>query len=180
MSGIATRYANALMALVRQKGIHEKVMADLGAVQKILRDNSDVQSYFHNPLVSPDQKTTVVEKSFKDKGLHEEVTGLLTLLAKRNRMMEFDGIVEAFARALDNESGVTRGVVRAARPLSPEALKGLEEKITTALKKKIHLTFKEDPKILGGVIAEVGGWTFDDSIETHLKKMNEELNRRSH
>jgi F-type H+-transporting ATPase subunit delta len=47
------------------------------------------------------------------------------------------------------------------------------------LNKKIILTYKEDPTLLGGVVAQVGGWTFDDSIETHLIKMNEELNRRA-
>jgi F-type H+-transporting ATPase subunit delta len=29
-------------------------------------------------------------------------------------------------------------------------------------------------------LVEVGGWTFDDSIETHLKRMNAELNRGAH
>ena len=33
---------------------------------------------------------------------------------------------------------------------------------------------------MGGMVAQVGGFTFDDSLETHLTRMSEELNRRSH
>jgi F-type H+-transporting ATPase subunit delta len=180
MSEVSRRYANALLSLVRQKGVHDKVLGELAAIQKIFQADESIESYFQNPLISPDQKTTVIKAAFSGKGLQEEVTGLLTLLAERGRLGRFDEIVAAFRESLDAEGGLTRGTVRAARPLSPEAMKNLEGKITTVLNKKIQLTFKEDPKILGGVIAEVGGWTFDDSIETHLKKMNEELNRRAH
>src|SRR5437868_4697254 len=66
-----------------------------------------------------------------------------------------------------------------AQALSTDAKKSLETKISGVLKKKIVLTFQQDPKLLGGVVADVGGWTFDDSIDTHLKKLNEELNRRA-
>lgn len=180
MSEVSRRYANALLSLVRQKGVHEKVLGELLAIQKIFQADSSVQAYFQNPLISPDQKTAAIKAAFSDKGLQEEVTGLLRLLAERGRLGRFDEIVLAFRESLDADGGLTRGTVRAARPLSPEAMKNLETKITSVLNKKIQLTFKEDPKILGGVIAEVGGWTFDDSIETHLKKMNEELNRRAH
>lgn len=180
MSDVSRRYAKALMSLVRQKGVHTKVLNELTGIQKILNSDETIHSYFHNPLVSPDQKMNTVKTAFSGKGLEEEVTGLLLLLAERNRLSSFDQIVDDFRESLDAEGGLTRGTVRAARPLTDEAMKNLEAKITSVLNKKIQLTFKEDPKILGGVIAEVGGWTFDDSIETHLKKMNEELNRRDH
>jgi F-type H+-transporting ATPase subunit delta len=46
--------------------------------------------------------------------------------------------------------------------------------------KKVILEYKEDASLLGGLIAEVGSLTFDDSLETQLRTMNEELKRRAH
>jgi F-type H+-transporting ATPase subunit delta len=80
---------------------------------------------------------------------------------------------------MDIEEGVTRGVVRSAQALNDDAKKEIENKINKVLNKKIVLTYEQDPKLLGGVVAQVGGWTFDDSLDTHLKKLNEELNRRA-
>ena len=75
---------------------------------------------------------------------------------------------------------MTRGTVKSAKPLSEDAKKDLESRINKILNKKIILTYKEESTLLGGVVAQVGGWTFDDSIETHLTKLNEDLNRRAH
>ena len=58
--------------------------------------------------------------------------------------------------------------------------KRIEETVSAVTKKKVILNFTVDPKLLGGMTAQVGGWTFDDSLETHLTRLSEDLNRRSH
>jgi F-type H+-transporting ATPase subunit delta len=176
-SEVARRYAKALLVLVKQKGTHLKAMQELVTVRDAFNKEAAAKEYFSNPLISPDQKRSVVKTTFEGRGLSEEVLSLLVLLVERHRIGQFSEVVDAFQDAIDLEEGITRGTVRAAKSLSPDAQKQLEAQISTTLKKKIVLTYKEDPKILGGVVAQVGGWTFDDSIETHLKNLNDELNR---
>lgn len=179
-SAVATRYAKALLASTKQNGAHAKAMEQLRIIDQALCSDADLKTYFSNPAVSPENKSQVLKQTFSGKGFLDEVVSCLLLMAERGRLGIFSDFVTAFQEGLDDESGVTRGIVRAAKPLTNEAQAELEKKITTVLKKKIVLTFKEDPNLLGGVVAEVGGWTFDDSIETHLKRMNEELNRRAY
>lgn len=174
---VSRRYAKALLALSKQKGTHKKTLEELRAIATVFQGNGDVGRYFADPVISPDQKMKTLKSAFENKGLSEEVYGLLVLLAERHRMAELLHVVESYQNGIDAEEGITRGVVRAAKPLSAEGQKALEEKISSTLKKKIVLSFKEDPTILGGVIAHVGGWTFDDSLENHLKKLNADLNR---
>lgn len=178
ISEVARRYAKALIVVAKQKGAHERVHSELVAISNVFKVDPEVQAYFTNPLVSAEQKKTVVQKTFEGKGLMDEVYNTLLLLAEKNRIGSFDEICEAYKEQVDAEEGVTRGYVKSAKALSEEAKKDLEAKINKVLNKKIILTYKEDPKLLGGVVAQVGGWTFDDSIETHLIKLNEELNRR--
>lgn len=179
VSEISKRYAKALLAVAKQKGIHTQVHAELQALVKSFAGDAAVKSYFENPMIGSDQKIAAVKTSLSGKGVSEEVVNTLVLLAEKNRFGVLEQISFAYRDLLDMEEGVTRGVVRSAQPLAADAQKDIEQKITKVLNKKIVLTYEQDSKLLGGVVATVGGWTFDDSIDTHLKKLNEELNRRA-
>ena len=174
---IGKRYAKALYTSLKQSGQQDKGLSELQALVKIFEKDPSINTYFSNPLISAHQKQEVVQKSFSEKGLSADVLGLVLLMAEKNRMEYISEVVKAYESISDSERGITTGIVRAAKPLQPNDQKELESNINQVLKKKIVLTFKEDPSLLGGVIAEVDGWTFDDSIDTHLKKLNEVLMR---
>lgn len=179
LSEVSKRYAKALLVVAKQKGTHEKTFVELQTLSKAFTEDSTVRAYFENPMITPDQKVAAVKASLAGKPVSEEVLNALVLMAERNRVSILGDVAEAFQSLLDIEQGITRGVVQSAQPLSVEAQKELEAKIAKILNKKIFLSYQQDSKLLGGAIAHVDGWTFDDSLETHLKKLNEELNRRS-
>lgn len=177
-SEIAKRYARALLAITKQKKLSAQALNELQSFAHSFDAEKSIREYFLSPLVPSEQKVEVLKKSLSGKFL-EETTNMLVILATRGRLAAVVDISQSFQNLMDEEEGITRGIVRAAQPLSAEAKQELQDKITKILQKKIVLTFKEDLKVLGGVIAQVGGWTFDDSIETHLRRLNEELNRRT-
>jgi F-type H+-transporting ATPase subunit delta len=176
---VSKRYAKALLAVTKQKGVHAKAFAELQAIAKAFDADKSISTFFQSPMINADQKAAAVKNALSGKNISEDVLNALVLLAEKNRIQYLDQVVIAFEGLLDIEEGVTRGVVRSAQPLSADAQKDLESKINKVLHKKIVLTYQQDPKLLGGVVAEVGGWTFDDSIDAHLTKLNEELNRRA-
>ncbi len=176
---VSRRYAKALLAVAKQKGVHTKVYAELQAAADAFEKDATVSAFFKNPVVSAAQKVAAVKGALEGKGTSEEVVNTLVLMAEKGRIHLVSEVATAYREYLDIEEGVTRGTVRSAQPLSAEAQKELESKVSKTLGKKIVLTYQQDPKLLGGAVAQVGGWTFDDSIETHLKKINEELNRRA-
>lgn len=174
---IAQKYAKALHALVHQKGNHARVQGELQAIAHAAQSDSKISEYFANPLISPDQKKAAIQSALSGQKVSEEVMNTLVMMAERNRISLLQDLATAYQDILDKDSGVTRGVVKSSRALSNEAIAEIESRISAAMKKKVVLSFKEDPKVLGGVVAQVGGWTFDDSIETHLIKLNDTLNR---
>lgn len=179
VSEVSKRYAKALLAVTKQKGVHSKALSEIQALAQALFSDSSVKNFFSNPLISSDKKVAAIKESLSGKGISEEVLNTVVLLGEKNRLEILDQVAIAFQELLDAEEGLTRGVVRSAQPLSAESQREVEAKVNKILNKKIILTYEQDPKLLGGVIAQVGGWTFDDSIDTHLKKLNEELNRRA-
>jgi F-type H+-transporting ATPase subunit delta len=64
--------------------------------------------------------------------------------------------------------------------LNEDDRRKLEQTIAGVTKKKVILNFTEDKKLMGGLVAQVGGWSFDDSLQSHLTRLTEDLNRRTH
>lgn len=176
---VAKRYAKALLIAAKQAGNHSKVDAELSEIVKGFNADLEVKAYFSNPTISADKKTATLNAALKGHQVSETVLSALKVLGQNDRLDMLEEVLVAYREMLDIEEGITRGVVKSAQPLNADAQKEIEQKIAKVLNKKIVLTYEQDPKILGGVVAQVGGWTLDDSLDTHLKKLNEELNRRA-
>lgn len=175
LSEVSKRYAKALYMVLKQNGQQELGLKSLSAIDEALSKSTSVQSLFVSPGITDAQKKEALKSAFSGHGLAPEAIRFVELLVDKKRISEMAGITLAYKNLMDEELGLTRGVVRAAKPLSAEQLKGLEEKIRIVLKKKITLTFEEDRNLLGGVVAQAGGWTFDDSLDMHLNNLNDSL-----
>jgi F-type H+-transporting ATPase subunit delta len=53
--------------------------------------------------------------------------------------------------------------------------------VTTALEKlsgkKIQLTRREDPELLGGIVAKVGDVIYDGSVRTQLRALRDQMQK---
>ena len=171
---LSKRYARALFAVSKESGSQAKIYSQLKQVA-VLTEQPEVRTFINNPSVSLATKKEVFQKAFHNSQLAAELVSFLDLLLEKKRISAISEIVKTFEEIVDQDNGLTRGFVYSAKPLGPDALTALEGKISNILKKKIVLTSKEDPSLIAGAVAKVGGWTFDDSLQTHLKNLNEEL-----
>jgi F-type H+-transporting ATPase subunit delta len=105
----------------------------------------------------------------------ELVKNFVFLLARKQRLDVFGDIVAVYQILADQKHGVVRGTVRSTTVLAPEERKRIEETVNRVTRKQSLLTYKEDSQLLGGMVAEVGSYTFDDSLASHLRRMNEQL-----
>jgi len=174
LSAVSKRYAKALFAVSKEANSHVQTLASLTALAEAT-STADVAKFFQDPQIESSKKAQAVAGTLEKTKLPENVKNFVTLLMSRKRSAALPEIAKAYEQLMDEESGVTKGDVYSAKPLSAEMVSSLEAKISTILKKKIVLKFKEDPTVIGGVVAKVGGWTFDDSLDLHLKKLKEEL-----
>lgn len=178
ISQVARRYGRALYDLASSEQKQDKIFNELRIIKESILSDKMITDYFASPAVTPDQKIALLKSVLSEK-VSPEIIQTLNLLAHKNRLAIFAEMVDAFEEMSDESHGVSRGTVKSSKTLSPEARKKIEETVAQVTKKKVILNFKEDPSLLGGMVAQVGGWTFDDSIETHLTRMSEDLNRRT-
>lgn len=179
-SEVASRYASALFQLSEENSNHEKVFADIRALGQLINSDKEIVDFLQSPLVQSSDREKALQEALGKGDVSEEVKKVVLLLAQKNRLSIFNDVVLAFQDKADEANGVTRGEVRSACSLSPEERKRIEEIVVKATGKNVILTYKEDPSIIGGLIAQVGSFTFDDSIGSHLRRMKEDLNRGAH
>lgn len=176
---VAKRYAKALYWTAKEKGQVDQILSQLRALSGAVKSDKQLSAGLLSPLISAEEKVKAVQSGLSGK-VSPEVLQFMILLAEKKRLGSLPEIAEAFLQMVDADNNVTRGTVRAAHAISADSLKKLEQNIEAVTGKKVILNFEKDPNLLGGLSAQVAGWTFDDSIESHLTRMSEELNRRTH
>lgn len=174
---VATRYARALYNLAKEKNEQDVVFDQMRVLAEVFTSDKEISSYLGSRLIPTPEKAKAIDKLVASVSLAGTLKNFLSLLAQKNRLALFAEIVSAYQVIADEAHGVTRGVVRSATVLGPEERKRISELVSRATKKQVILTYKEDPSLLGGLVAEVGTYTFDDSLISHLKRMNEQLTR---
>lgn len=177
ISEVAKRYAKALMVITKQTNSSASAKATLSEIAKTISLDKSTWEFFKNPTVASENKKTVISQALSNQKIQPEVANFINLLADKNRLTLLAEINEAFQSYIDEEAGLTRGEAVSAKPLSEESKKVLEDKVSKAINKKVSLTYKEDPALIGGLVVQVSGWTFDDSVKTHLKRMVDDLHR---
>lgn len=174
MTELAKRYAKALLELGHQKGRAKEYQAQIKSVADVVK-NPEVSEFFTNTAVPLENKKKSLDTLFSGAKFDEDVKGFLYLLIDNSRMSHLPDIVQATQALLDAEEGITRGKIKSLTPVSDAVRAEYENKIGQILKKKIYLEPVIDQKVMGGVRVEIGGWTFDDSLETHLNQLGDQL-----
>lgn len=179
-SQIGMRYANALYQLASEKNQQDETFKQIRSIAEALDLDPTIQGFLASPLIRPIEKEKAFAAAFKTVEVSELVKNFVFLLAKKQRLSVFNDVVSAFQALADEKHGVVRGTVRSTTVLAPEERKRIEETVNRVTKKNAILSYKEDPSLLGGLVAEVGSFTFDDSLITHLRRMNEQLAQKNH
>ncbi len=177
ISEVSKRYARALFAYARDSKKIELVTSQLSEIAKALDGDVKIREFICSPIVTGQEKMTALKKALGDQAA-EEILNLTGLLIEKNRLDILSQVALAFSSIADEANGVTRGIVKSASSLNEDSRKKIENTVAEITKKKVILNYEEDKTIMGGLVAQVGGWTFDDSLQSHLVRLGEELNRR--
>lgn len=178
ISKVGRRYAKALYSLAADTNRAEKVLNDLRVFVGIYNQSEDVKAYFCNPLTPAADLQEVLNKTFAKSPLHPETQQTLLLMAGKGRLPALPDLLAAYEEECDVANNLCRGQVRSASELGPADRLKVEQTVEKVLKKKVILNYKVDPSIIGGLVAQVGSFTFDDTISSHLSRINEDLKRR--
>jgi F-type H+-transporting ATPase subunit delta len=176
---LARRYAGALFESIGTDNDREKILAELRDLRVAFGEPS-IREFFASPMQSKEAKRKVLSGLNEKLGLTKLSVEFLDFLIERHRFEILTEVISSFEKSMDAAGGLIRGDVLSVRPLAAEEREALRARISGALGKKIILEYKVDPSLIGGLVARVGSYKFDDSLDTQLHVLGEALKRRSH
>jgi F-type H+-transporting ATPase subunit delta len=103
------------------------------------------------------------------------VAKLLGLLAERDRLALLPDLLAAYRDRLLDYRNVVRAEVTTTAPLADEQVKAIETNLARASGRKVSLSTKVDPSIIGGVVTRMGSTIYDGSVARQLQRMKEKL-----
>lgn len=177
MSQLAQRYALALYEVAKDKGNSDQCLETMVALKQSLEDNKDILEVLKTPLISDTDKVAVLKNAVGE-GMNDELATFFELLTKNNRLGSIPQIVTALQERSSKEKGLVSGTVRSTEKLTEQEKSEVRKVIEKELSSSVELTYTVDPQMIGGIEARVGSYIFEDSIKSHMQKLNDFITRR--
>jgi F-type H+-transporting ATPase subunit delta len=179
-SELASRYTEAIYDLAKASNQSEAVLSALSALANTLSGEKAIVQFISSPLVAAAEKEKVFHEALEKSGVKGELAAFIMLLVRKDRLQLLQEIVAAYQACDDKEKSITRGTVKSVSALTERQKNEITQTITALTKKQVKLSFEEDKSLIGGLVAQVGSLTFNDSLAAHLDQIKDDLNRRTH
>jgi F-type H+-transporting ATPase subunit delta len=171
----ATRYARALLDVAIKESDPDKIGADLSGFADLIAAHPDLRDALTNPVVPAAAKQRVVNELVTRQGLQGPVSRLVLMLAERDRMALLPEVLEIYRERLLEHQGVLQAEVTAATEISTERAGQLQQRLAKATGRKVTLTTRVDPALIGGAVTRIGSTIYDGSVATQLEQLRAKL-----
>lgn len=171
ISGVASRYAAALLDLAEEQKSVAAVEKDLNAFDKLLADSKDLDRLVRSPVFSADEQLKALTSILDKAGMSGLAANFIKLAAKNRRLFAVPGMIAAFRAELAKRRGETTAEVTSAAPLSADQAAALKEALKASTGKTVNISAKVDPDLIGGLIVKIGSRMIDTSLKTKLNSL---------
>ena len=173
--GSAARYARALLDVGVAEGGVEQIDQELMGFAGMFKSSPELESALTNPAVPVSAKRAVVDDLGSRLKLSPPLRKLLLMLADRDRMALVPELAEVYRERLMEHQQVIRAEVTSAVPLTPDRAAQFERRLAEATGRRVTMTTRVDPALIGGAVARIGTIVYDGSVATQLEKLRERL-----
>jgi F-type H+-transporting ATPase subunit delta len=174
-TGVARRYAKALIDLAKRDGTVAEIGEQLRQHRALFNDTVSLQITLQNPGVASERKRQVLNAILDRTQPRILVRNFILLLLEKDRLNQFDWICTHYERMADEHLGRITAQVTTAVELDAEQYQAVKQKVATATQKDVQLETQVDPSILGGMIVRINHTVLDGSLQGQLRRLRQEL-----
>jgi F-type H+-transporting ATPase subunit delta len=172
----ATRYARALFDVALKEADPQRVDDELSSFQALVGSHETLHRVLTNPAIPPARKRATVEALLSHGGsITPSLHKLLLLLAERDRLVLLPDLAAAYRERLMQHQQVVSAELVTAIPLPEDRREAIEQGLTRATGRRIVLSSRVDPSIIGGAVTRVGSTVYDGSVVRQLERLKEQL-----
>lgn len=168
-SRAAVRYAKAFGPVLAQTKAPEKTLAELRAIDDMLRGHAELWKWIHSPAATIAQSHGVLEDLRKKAAWSDLSDRILKTLVETRRLPILNDIVDKLEIYLWELQSIAPIQVASATELTADEKKRVEAKFASALGKQVRASFEVVPGLIGGIKVSAGGRTYDGTIDGWLR-----------
>jgi ATP synthase F1 delta subunit len=175
MEEIAQVYSRALFQSAMEHDDLDEIQQQLSIWSDELAGNKNLQTFFFSPRFSSAEKKEAIRKIIE--GGNERFVNFLELLAERHRLPVTFRIRRAFDELWREEHKMLPVEVTSAVELDEGLVRSIGERIEEKTGRRIELTSRVDPDIIGGLVLRVGNKVLDASVHGRLERLRKQIAR---
>jgi F-type H+-transporting ATPase subunit delta len=173
MEEIAEVYARALFEAARDDAVLDRVHDELGQFADALDEDRSLQVFLFSPYFSSEEKKDGIRRIVSD--ADERLLNFLELLAERHRMPVLFRIRRIFESLWAEENKLLPVTVVSATELDSGLVEEIGKRIEEQTGRRVELSSKVDPDVLGGLMVRVGNMVLDATVRNRLEQLRKEV-----
>ncbi|MDZ7729295.1 MAG: ATP synthase F1 subunit delta [Dehalococcoidia bacterium] len=167
----ARRYAQAVFDIARDDGTIDQWRQELDDVASVLAE-SELAHHLADDRIPEADRYALVDRVLD---VSPKALNLARLLISKGRSRGARFVAAAFTRMADEYQDRVEAEITSAIELSSQQVADIEQRLSRALNKQVHVRVTVDPSIVGGLIIQVGDQLTDGSIRTRLRRLERQL-----
>lgn len=170
-SGLAQRYALALLELAKDKKAVDSVAADLDSLSGLWTKDAAFRAFVEDPRLDSGAQRRGALAVLERAGISGDVRSLVGVLIANRRLSALPQVIAAFGTLLAEQRGQQTAEVATAHPLSDTQRTQIVARLTEAGYSNVKLVERVDPTLLGGLVVRLGSRLYDSSIKSKLQRL---------
>ena len=175
MEEIAQVYARSLFEVARDQDKLDVLREQLGQVADALEEHRELQTFFFSPYFSTEEKQEALARVIE--GGDPVLMNFLKLLIENHRMPVIFRIRHQYERLWEEENRTLPVEITSAVELDEQTTESLGRTIGERAGRRVTLSARVDPDIIGGIVLRVGNSILDASIRGRLERLRKQLAR---
>ncbi len=171
MSGLAGRYALALLELADERKQLDPVAEELRGLKATIAESADLRRLIRSPLFTRVQQSQAMAAILDKAGVGDLTRRFVLLVAQNRRLFALDRMIAAYLAELARRRGEITAQVTSATTLNDEQHRALVETLRNQVGAKVQVEVNVDPGLIGGLIVRVGSRMIDNSIRSKLQRL---------
>jgi F-type H+-transporting ATPase subunit delta len=175
MEEIAQVYSRSMFEVAKEQDKLDVVREQLGEFADALDQQRELAVFFFSPYFATEEKKEGLHKAVE--GADETVLNFLELLLEKHRMPAIFRVRRQFDELWEEENRLLPVQLTSAIELEESTVREVGDAIGERTGRRIELTSRVDPDILGGIVLRVGNSILDASIRNRLEQLRKQVAR---
>ncbi len=175
---IAKVYAQSFLDAAATSGDKDPLTEFTSFIDDVLEPNSEFEHLLTASTLTAAQRISLIDRIVASRS-SELFTNFLRVLARHDRLDLLRSILRFSELEKERREGKRRVKITSAKDLSATVQKNIQKRLAGVLSFEPVLETHADPRLIGGMVIQIGDTVYDGSLRTRLNNLRDRLRKRS-